>query len=103
MESHNYKTFEEVTLLRKISEMNTLRNRIVRYQKKLVFEGLKKNDPKEDFDINSLDSKLIGSEEYSDVTSIVELAKDDYPSLYRRFHQSIFKFKKGYGLIDKLE
>jgi len=65
----------------KLKELYTLKNRLEKYSKRLILEGLKYASENKLF----VQTRPI-SEEYVDASGIKELAKYNFPSLYRRYN-----------------
>lgn len=96
-------------LSRKESEILNLRNRVRRYEKRLIIisaqeaikQGIEKivltDNPDAQFNEVLADPKVIQvyeKGEYSNPYELIELAKNVAPSLYRRYHESLRKLKE---------
>jgi len=82
-------------LYRKVSEIYTLENRIRRYENRLALEGLRLAG-------ESKISVLIGDGpgDLVEISSLIHLAKDKFPSLYRKWAVSRQKYFK---VIEELK
>jgi hypothetical protein len=86
---------------RKVLECKNLQGRLNRYWGKLVKESLKKAQ-RENIETVISERGEVGEEkgvviirsgEEVDVSELIRLVKNDYPSLYRRYHEGLSKYK----------
>ena len=75
----SYVSTKDFQILRRTRELYALRNRLERYQKKLILEGLQLI---KEF---NLDIKLEEENSYVDINPLIEFAKARYPSLYSKY------------------
>ena len=87
----DYASLKDIQILRRTREVYKLKNRLERYQKKLLLEGFNIINEYE-LSVNVYEA----SDDYVDTTRIMELAQIKYPSLYRRYKSLEGKF------IDRL-
>lgn len=97
----------------KSREISKLRNRVERYKSRLLreaFEAAKRERIKVLIG-NSSDlyhvhgSTILICEDHKDnvdITSMISLAKDSLPSLYRRYNESLNKFNKEYDRLEEM-
>lgn len=96
MNEENLKEIEE-----KLSEYKTLTNKLTRYWRKLAKEALKEAKRK-GLEIVITDSEIIPFADIIlkrtsyevDVTKLIKLVKERYPSLHRRYHNGLIKHKQ---------
>lgn len=88
-----------VRFMMKHRETCTLKNRMDRYEKRLIREGLlalRESPPAEPIKLDEI------SEEYVDTAPLIDLAKKRMPSLYRRFRASVEKYLANSDDLKKL-
>ena len=91
----DYVSTKDMQILRRIRETYKLKNKLERYQKKLILEGFKVI---ENYGLHVNVHEV--SDNYVNTTRIVELAKIKYPSLYGRYNTLQ---KKYLGVLSNLE
>ena len=81
---------DERELSRTIKRTRLLENKLHKYMRHLVREGLRiAKDENTSFILKSLPNNY----NYIDTSSLIELAKEECPSLYRRYYSSLTDYK----------
>jgi len=107
----NYSEFGYADKLKyKAREVNTLRNRVQRYKKKLLKEAftIAKEKGIEIYlnNIENITSSVIilkkDQEGNINTDPIIELSRKNLPSLYRRYHESKTRFDQEYTKLEDM-
>ena len=105
---------DETGLDYKTREMSKLGNRIHRYKRRLLKEAFRKAAnakinvvlPKDHlFLYESDDSKIFLRKDYDkniDIDPLLNLVKDDFPSLYRRYYSAVQKYEKECQVLENM-
>jgi len=110
----DYATLDDgLKLVYKSREVNRLRNRIQRYKHRLLKETFTKARDKDikiiEYELILLDeiddSCILIHKDYNgnvDIEPILNLVKQEFSSLYRRYHESIKRFDIEYDRLEEM-
>ena len=85
----------DLEIHRKTRETYKLIHTIRRYARRLIKEGLR-NAKGTNITVEEVQPDRV------DDDPIIDLARDNYPSLYRRYHSAVFRYYQNLGALEDL-